>query len=967
MSVTVNMKPQVDLPVWEWLRFAPATVAAASCTCADEATGGRYIYYLDTANLWRYDTITDAWQRLQGPSIPPLTASSMRYSTYGGYRGRVLGATNTTLVIPGVWGSDFVGKTIRITEGTGIGQERVISAVADPVIVESGVVSTGGANSLQDLQSAYSTKKWTPNQWRGYQCRVVFATGVTQVRKIIYNDINTLYFFNDTSMAYETWSNAPMSAIAPYAVPAAGTHYYIEAQTITVPAWTTNPDLTSKFMIKNGAIWMITGRTLANGAAAMQYYDIATDTWYYKTCPGGAFGQLLTGDVSLERCGEIGGVFDSGAVVSATSKTLTAAKAWTADQWTGFAVFVTDPATGVVQKSTIIGNTTTTLYIDDTAWDSIPTNTHTFTIEGNRNNIWVTGNNQAALYKYLVEQDLWVDGWHYDNGVTNDLAVKFGKQLPWHYTGAVSTTGIVSVNATPTNGGVSGYRVGDICNVSEATGGQVRVTAVNASGQVTAVELYSGYNTAGTYTTGSGKATTNAYPSSGGGSGLTVNITAGAVGRLTTVIPHNVRPGETVVTTGATVAGWNASFTVLAAPSTTTIQIIPPNTTAPVATSSNSTVLIVDTTKNWTTNEHAGKLVTLYISGVNPSGGSPAPQTVKITSNTATTLTIPAVTAFATGTYRYTIKDHKCFGGDIQERVPARDNTGWASAAGSSPTVLSDPTKNWATSQWVGYKLRVICGTGYDKGQVVITANDATTLTSAGWGFTPDATTKYEIEDSYGVCTTTFGTTSTLIDATKNWPINIWTNKRVRINAGAGVLVETTVVSNTATVLTVTASALTQPTATTCYSILGNPVRAVGFQMAWNFGQTGADKGKYLYVPIGGTAANAGAQQIDRYNITTNRWDYSIMMEPITEPHYWGTQWAYDNKDRFYFTSGISGRIMYLDLNTRKVVPSGQTPYAHGTAVGGNRMEIVTTADGLQFLYVMRHTGTEFWRTLLFW
>jgi hypothetical protein len=43
------------------------------------------------------------------------------------------------------------------------------------------------------------------------------------------------------------------------------------------------------------------------------------------------------------------------------------------------------------------------------------------------------------------------------------------------------------------------------------------------------------------------------------------------------------------------------------------------------------------------------------------------------------------------------------------------------------------------------------------------------------------------------------------------------------------------------------------------------------------------------------------------------------------------------------------------------------TPYAHGSAVIGNRMEIVTTADGLKYLYIMRHNGAEMWRTLRFW
>jgi len=30
-------------------------------------------------------------------------------------------------------------------------------------------------------------------------------------------------------------------------------------------------------------------------------------------------------------------------------------------------------------------------------------------------------------------------------------------------------------------------------------------------------------------------------------------------------------------------------------------------------------------------------------------------------------------------------------------------------------------------------------------------------------------------------------------------------------------------------------------------------------------------------------------------------------------------------------------------------------------------MEIIQTADGLKYLYIMRHTGQEMWRTLLFW
>ena len=31
----------------------------------------------------------------------------------------------------------------------------------------------------------------------------------------------------------------------------------------------------------------------------------------------------------------------------------------------------------------------------------------------------------------------------------------------------------------------------------------------------------------------------------------------------------------------------------------------------------------------------------------------------------------------------------------------------------------------------------------------------------------------------------------------------------------------------------------------------------------------------------------------------------------------------------------------------------------------GNRMEIITTPDGLQFLIIFRHTGQEVWRSLV--
>lgn len=961
MTVSNNLKRQVDIPVWEWNRFAPAVTAAGFATCVDESSGGRFIYYLTTTQFWRYDTVTDSWQQLQAPQTVALTATSLRYSTYGGLRGRVLAASSTSITIPAIAMYKCIGKTIRITEGTGAGQERVVSACGGETIVESGMASTAGANSITDNQTI--PKKWRINEWRGYSCRVVFGSGHSQTRKILYNDTNTLYFFHNDYQAFDSWSNTPFAPVAsgvPYIVPAASSHYYItkEVETVSVQ-WDTIPDATSKFMMKTGAVWACSGRTLANGAASMQYYSVAEDVWYQKTSPGGMMGYLLTGDVSIERCGEIGGTMDSGDCDASAARTMVdATKTWTVDQWVGFSIITTKTSTGVKYRSTILGNSATTLYTDDT-WEATPDTSFTYIIQGNANNIWLAGNNYATLYKYLVEQDQWTDGWHYDEGVCNNLSARFGKQKPFHYVGTAIAAGVLTVHASPTAPG-AGYKVGDIVNVT--TGGvgcKVRVTGIDASGGVTGVELYCA-GISGTHTTGTGKATTLAIPAAGGNNALTVNVlTVGSTAQITTTTPHNLKAGDSVTLAGASVSGWNAAFTITCADTTTTFNIIPPNTTAPSASASNAAGTLVDTTKNWTPGEFIGKRCIIYTSGPIPTS-----QIGRISANTATTLTLAVGTPVA-ATSRYVIADQKCFGGDKQQRNPAEDSIGWVTTGGST-TVITDATKAWVPHQWVGYKLRVICGTGFDKGEIAITASTATTLTTAALGFTTDTSTKYEIMDSFGVATGTFGTVATIIDSTKNWAVNQWAGKMIRFNAGVNQTVEVLIASNTATVIT--CGAITIPTATTMYSILGIPVRQIGIQLMWNFGQT-YNKGKYLYCSRGGTTTVLGTNTIDVYDITKNRWDFCMAMAPQSELLTIATQWCYDNKDRIYFSNAAvsSSRIGYIDLITLEVIPSGQTPYAHGAGVQGNRMDIVETVDGLKYLYLMRQTGAEYWRTLIFW
>ena len=80
-----------------------------------------------------------------------------------------------------------------------------------------------------------------------------------------------------------------------------------------------------------------------------------------------------------------------------------------------------------------------------------------------------------------------------------------------------------------------------------------------------------------------------------------------------------------------------------------------------------------------------------------------------------------------------------------------------------------------------------------------------------------------------------------------------------------------------------------------------------------------------------------------------------------------GTMYAYDGADRIYFQKDATNYMYYFDIPTNTIQGAGMGPYGMGTALLGNRFEIVATVDGLKYIYMARHTGTEFWRTLIFW
>jgi hypothetical protein len=942
MALTNNLKPILDQPVWEWARFAPANTTALSGLCTSEDGDTRFMYYLVNNIFYRYDTVTDSYVQLASPNIAPVTALSIRYSKYSGNRGRVLSQVSTTkLKIPYIGGGTMLnGNNIVIRYGAGAGQERTIVSVDPEVIEDSGLCTNASSAFITD-----TTKKWKPNQWAGFNCRITYSTGRQLQRTVLYNTVDTLWFGDPNYHPYEPFDAVGFTP-APIATAGAQSHFILTSQTVTLnSALDVNTDDTSRFTIQTGTIWLLSAASTAP-FFTWQMYDIANDIWITKTANAGLFPAAIGTDFGIERTGAKGGAYITGSASSTTIRTLTDnTKSMTVDEYINYQIRITN-GPGMGQRKRIIANGTDYFEIA-TKWDVTPDNTSTYAIFADTDTFFFSGNGNSSMLKYNVEADLWSQGNIYDYGITSNITAQRDGTLPFGITSGVRNTGAIT-SATINNAG-SNYRIGDVLTVTGGggTNGKVYVETISATGQILSVSLQrcgAGYSV-----------TTGAATTGGTGTLATINIVSvGIVCLATTNISHQFKIGDSITIKGCTDATYNTTVTILAVDGTTASSptLFEFTTTAAasmIASTAQSSTVIVDASKNWDVNELVGKTIGVALAG--PAG---AYTFRRIASNTANTITVTtAITTPINGTGRYTINEAEAIGRDIQYPIVKQGAAG--AATGGTTTTLVDSSKDWIPGSYTGYRVRIVAGTGLGA-EITITSNTSTTLTYATQAFTPDATTRYQIMASFGIATS--GTTSTIVDTTKNWKVNQWAGKRVRITTGTGQSAEITITSNTATTLAFAAQSFTIDTSSS-YTILGITPRGVGMGLTFPYSNK---NGRYLWSFAGGTTTI-----VDIYDITTDTWTYGNFISPQTEGFPLGSMYAYDGQDRIYINIGSTNRLVYLNLNTQEFINSGTIPYGHSTAILGSRMEVVSTTDGLKFLYLMRHTGQEMWRTLLFW
>mgnify|MGYP000042904911 CR=1 FL=1 len=687
MPVTNNLKKQVDLPVWEWCRFAPAVSSALSSSCAADNSlfttqHGRYIYYLIAAtSFWRYDTITDSYQQLATPQVAPaIPWSSMSFSGGSGYYGRVISAPSTTTIqAAALTANVFKGFAIRIIGGTGAGQERVVSSVSDVTIADSGTATAGSTVFVLND----TNKNWIPNQWVGYQVKIVLATGAIstgpiQTRKILYNSATQLVFADANKYPEDVWCNGPILASAPFAAPATGAAYQIESSIITVDsAFGTALDSTSRFVIQTGGIWMASSQ--ATSGYSLQYYDIAADQWYIRNANTGPVTAVGV-DGAIQRFGENASIWEQGVALGTHSTTTLqdTTKNWTVNEWAGYYLMIKS-GTAENQLRLIASNTANTI-----TWASAgtaPDNTSHYHIEGfDAGTVSSAANSNATASSTSAS----ISGNVMTVAATVTNTFKSGMILSgtgvsslFAFTNATSSASVITVGST------TNIYVGLVMTMVSGTG-------TLAAGVTTVIQV----NSSTTFTVSQAPSValsgTNSFVLSGGGTLYT--SAAGATSSSTTVTvtsTTNLVVGMGVIVTAGT-GTFVTGTTVTAINSATTFTV----SVAPSVALSGGASIVVGT---W-------PLTTYITDQLTGSSGVEGTYTVFPAQNVSTT-----------------------------------------TITGIGKPFLTDSTKSWTPNRWNGMMVRITGGTGDGQTRSIIDTTPTTLIVNRDWMIQPDNTSTYVI------------------------------------------------------------------------------------------------------------------------------------------------------------------------------------------------------------------------------
>lgn len=656
MSITNKLVPVLDNQTYEFLRpaFTAGNNAANGTNCFRKNLTDRYFYYYNGTAIVRSDLYNDSGiGSLLGlaPFGMSNTVANMTYSEEG-YKGQVISSTANTVKAAFCDSRNiFVGKRIRITNGKGKNQIRTIVSIASPVVEDTMIPSATTVSSTWSTNQSItdSTKFWEFNRWMGYELKVLTSTGQNNIRPILYSGRSAVWI-SDVALAgvREDWGRYMPGGISVTAGSQSIVQIQASVATLDRP-WDIQPDKTSFFeVLGTDSIYFL---TVANTPWSTTIYDIATNTWQVRTT--NAFTPANPTDITMDSFGSTLSAQDTGYVTTNTSlSVIDTSKNWIANDYKNM-LFMVLSGTGEGQRRVIDRNTNDTIVLYRTL--DIPLDsTSYYSIEQDTNKLYLQTNTTQRWQIYNEDEDVWMqNNYWYDKGFFSNLLL-----TP---IGSVSGFNPIPVSTITRNAGLTRIDIttirphllttGDVAQLSGATDPLYNISVTLTATSITALSANAASTPAAnavasnTFTTSvvfdiSKNWTTNQWVGYGLLSIGTAVQSASIVTPVMRRITANTSTSLTVTPAYASAPTAGTRYYIVnlkPAGVDVTNGSTPDKDGYGICTSSTTTGVVTDSTKNWLVNSHVGKRVAI-ISGT----GSYSETT--ISSNTANSLTTAATT-----------------------------------------------------------------------------------------------------------------------------------------------------------------------------------------------------------------------------------------------------------------------------------------------------------------------------------
>jgi hypothetical protein len=328
MTITSTLKPVLDRKQWEMCSQAPTASVAGSLIMSSTLFDQLQLFIASATLHYLYDPIADSWINIPSGALSAFAGGSCGVYHPNGPTGTgTAGAASTittALTIPG----SLAGYKIRITGGTGAGQERTIASNtygATSIITTTATWTTNpDATSVFLIQSgrfwvfsgtATNGLKYydvATNTWSAALSvtgvTAAFATdaklrstpgGSTQFASGTSTGTNSTTTLNNTGKAWTTnqWTNYQIRLTGGVGAGQVRTVASNTGTAITVSAaWSTTPDATSTYVIEGNDDFLY---LIGNSAVTMFRYSISGNTWSTLS-PGVARGAAPTQGSSLQ-------------------------------------------------------------------------------------------------------------------------------------------------------------------------------------------------------------------------------------------------------------------------------------------------------------------------------------------------------------------------------------------------------------------------------------------------------------------------------------------------------------------------------------------------------------------------------------------------------------------------------------------------------------------------------------------